>query len=50
VTAKKDNMVAVSLSSYFLDFEQIGWRDWLGGAMLTVATLYSARLDASTHG
>jgi hypothetical protein len=37
-------------SSYFLAFEQIGWRDCLGGAMLAVAALYSGRLEASTHG
>jgi hypothetical protein len=31
-------------------FEQIGWRDWLGGAMLVTAALYSARLEASHSG
>ena len=43
-------LVFAAASSYFLAFEQIGWRDWLGGAMLAVAALYSGRLEASTHG
>jgi drug/metabolite transporter (DMT)-like permease len=43
-------LVFAGASSYFLAFEQIGWRDWLGGAMLTLAALYSGRLEASTHG
>jgi len=43
-------LVFAAASSYFLAFEQIGWRDWLGGAMLAVAAIYSGRLEASTHG
>ena len=43
-------LVFAAASSHFLTFEQVGWRDWLGGAMLVVAALYSGRLDASTHG
>jgi drug/metabolite transporter (DMT)-like permease len=43
-------LVFAAASSYFLAFEQIGWRDWVGGAMLVAAALYSARLEASAHG
>lgn len=43
-------LVFAAVSSYFLAFEQIGWRDWIGGAMLVAAALYSARLEASAHG
>jgi drug/metabolite transporter (DMT)-like permease len=43
-------LVFAAASSYFLAFEQIGWRDWLGGAMLGVAALRSGRLEASAHG
>lgn len=43
-------LVFAAASSYFLAFEQIGWREWVGGAMLVAAALYSARLEASTHG
>ena len=43
-------LVFAAVSSYFLAFEQIGWRDWAGGAMLVAAALYSARLEASAHG
>jgi drug/metabolite transporter (DMT)-like permease len=43
-------LVFAAVSSYFLAFEQIGWRDWVGGAMLVAAALYSARLEASAHG
>lgn len=43
-------LVFAVASSYFLTFEQIGWRDWLGGAMLAVAALCSGRLEASAHG
>ena len=43
-------LVFAAASSYFLAFEQIGWRDWLGGAMLVAAALCSGRLEASTHG
>lgn len=43
-------LVFAVASSYFLAFEQIGWRDWLGGAMLVVAALCSGRLEASAHG
>ena len=36
---------------FYIAFEQIGWRDWIGGgAMLVAAALYSARLEASAHG
>ncbi|HEX9450294.1 MAG TPA: EamA family transporter [Burkholderiales bacterium] len=34
-------LVFAAASSYFLAFEHIGWRDWLGGAMLVIAALYS---------
>lgn len=43
-------LVFAAASSYFLTFEHIGWRDWLGGAMLVVAALCSGRLEASAHG
>lgn len=43
-------LVFAAASSYFLAFEQIGWRDWLGGAMLVAAALFSGRLEASVHG
>ena len=43
-------LVFAAASSYFLAFEHIGWRDWLGGAMLVIAALYSGRLEASAHG
>jgi len=43
-------LVFAAASAYFLAFEQIGWREWTGGAMLVVATLYSARLETSAHG
>jgi drug/metabolite transporter (DMT)-like permease len=43
-------LVFAAASSYFLAFEKIDWRDWLGGAMLVIAALYSARLETSTHG
>jgi drug/metabolite transporter (DMT)-like permease len=43
-------LIFAAASSYFLAFEQIGWRDWLGGAMLVVAALCSGRLEASAHG
>ncbi|MEO8157720.1 MAG: DMT family transporter [Betaproteobacteria bacterium] len=45
-------LVFAAVSAYFLAFEQIGWRDWLGGAMLVAAALCSGRLDtdASAHG
>jgi drug/metabolite transporter (DMT)-like permease len=43
-------LVFAAASSYFLAFEQIGWRDWLGGAMLVGAALCSGRLEASAHG
>ena len=43
-------LVFAAVSSYFLAFEQIGWRDWLGGAMLVTAALCSGRLEASAHG
>jgi len=43
-------LVFAAASSHFLAFEQIGWRDGLGGAMLAVAALYSGRLQASAHG
>ena len=43
-------LVFAAASSYFLAFEQIGWRDWLGGAMLVLAALHSGRLEASAHG
>ena len=39
-------LVIAAASSYFLAFEQIGWRDWLGGAMLVAAALLSGRLEA----
>ena len=42
-------LVFAAGSSYFLAFERIGWRDWLGGAMLVAAALYSGRLEPSTH-
>ena len=43
-------LVFAAASSYFLAYEQIGWRDWLGGAMLVAAALFSGRLEASAHG
>jgi drug/metabolite transporter (DMT)-like permease len=43
-------LVFAAASSYFLTFEQIGWREGLGGAMLIVAALCSGRLEASAHG
>jgi drug/metabolite transporter (DMT)-like permease len=43
-------LVFAAAASYFLAFEQIGWREWLGGAMLVVAALCSGRLEASAHG
>jgi drug/metabolite transporter (DMT)-like permease len=43
-------LVFAAASAYFLASEQIGWREWTGGAMLVVATLYSARLETSAHG
>ena len=43
-------LVFAAVSSYFLAFEQIGWREWIGGAMLVFAALYSARLEVSAHG
>ena len=43
-------LVFAAVSSYFLAFEHIGWRDSVGGAMLVAAALYSARLEASAHG
>ena len=43
-------LVFAAASSYFLAYEQIGWRDWLGGAMLVAAALCSGRLEASAHG
>ena len=43
-------LIFAAASSYFLAFEQIGWRDWLGGAMLVLAALHSGRLEASAHG
>jgi drug/metabolite transporter (DMT)-like permease len=43
-------LVFAAASSYFLAFEQIGWRDWVGGAMLVAAALYSARLEAARSG
>jgi drug/metabolite transporter (DMT)-like permease len=38
-------LVFAAGSSYFLAFERIGWRDWLGGAMLVSAALFSGRLE-----
>ena len=43
-------LVFAAASSYFLTFEQIGWRDWLGGAMLMAAAVCSGRLEASARG
>lgn len=43
-------LVAAAGSSYWLAFEHIGWRDWLGGAMLVAAALQSGRLESSAHG
>jgi drug/metabolite transporter (DMT)-like permease len=43
-------LVFAAASSYFLAFEQIGWRDWLGGAMLVLAALCSGQLEPSAHG
>lgn len=43
-------LIFAAASSYYLAFEQIGWRDWLGGAMLVVAALCSGRLESSAQG
>lgn len=43
-------LVFAAVSSHFLAFEQIGWREALGGAMLVTAALYSGRLEASAYG
>jgi drug/metabolite transporter (DMT)-like permease len=43
-------LVFAAASSYFLTFEQIGWREGLGGAMLVVAALSSGRVEGSAHG
>jgi drug/metabolite transporter (DMT)-like permease len=43
-------LVFAAVSSRFLAFEQIGWREALGGAMLVAAALCSGRLEASAHG
>lgn len=32
-------------SSYFLAFEEMTWRQWLGGTMVVAATLYSGRME-----
>ena len=43
-------LVFAAASSYFLAFEQIGWRDWMGGAMLVAAALCSGRLETQAPG
>lgn len=43
-------LVFAAVSSHFLAFEQIGWREAFGGAMLAAAALYSGRLEVSAHG
>ena len=43
-------LIFAAASSYYLAFEQIAWREWVGGAMLVVAALCSGRLESSAHG
>ncbi len=43
-------LLFAAVSAYWLAAEQIGWREWLGGAMLVTAALLSGRLESSAHG
>ena len=43
-------LVVAAASSYWLAFEHIGWRDWLGGGLLVAAALQSGRLESSARG
>lgn len=38
-------LVFAALAAYWLAFESMDWRQWLGGAMVVAATLWSGRLE-----